>query len=175
MTPYSRRLYQTGTLPKKVIVVASLTMLSLSHPILFCRKEVMPNARKAKSSRKQTRSDTPGVASGKNTHPRLSKVRVDRPGRCCVLSWSAIFLSPLRCRLTRRFEVPTRKRVSAQRGPLKTFILRCSVGCFIAVMLLVALEKIMGIRPAPPMPFGFTVLAVVGIIWGMQKDKPKGE
>ena len=69
------------------------------------------------------------------------------------------------------------KSVYEERGLLKSFLYRCSVGYFIAIPLLVAVEMIMGITPAPTPPgqIGVTILAIAGIVWGRPKKKSKGE
>ena len=63
------------------------------------------------------------------------------------------------------------------RRTLKRIALVASVAYFVLAMLIVALEKMNGSPPAAYSPgaLPFTVLAVVGIVWGLRKDKPKGE
>lgn len=65
---------------------------------------------------------------------------------------------------------------STDRRTLKRMALAASVLYFVLAILIVTLEKINGSPPAPYNPgmLPLTVLAVIGIVWGLRRDKPKG-
>ena len=83
----------------------------------------------------------------------------------------------LECDFPITVQLPTYKLgYLERRRPLKRFVLSCSVGYFVFVLLLVAIEMAKGIPTKPhPENFGATVLAVAGLIWATREDKPKGE
>jgi hypothetical protein len=59
---------------------------------------------------------------------------------------------------------------------LKRIVLVGSIGYFVFIGVLVAIEQAKGIQaPYNPGMCLFTLLAAAGIVWGLRKDKPEGE